>query len=116
MIQHIRSKWHNMTNICCGCAVVCWLACWIVNREVWGSNPGQGKNLYRDFCSSCGALSQLNYDEYTDRTLSVGRERIGHPPSYAEAKNMKLLRPHTQGCPTTSLRGCSSLYTIGLAC
>jgi len=39
--------------------------CWMANREVWGSNPGQGRNLVRDFCSTC-APCQLGYDEYTD--------------------------------------------------
>ena len=47
--------------------------------------------------------SQICYDEYIDRTLSVEdetvRERTGHPPSYAEAKKMKLLTLHTHGCP-----------------
>src|SRR6218665_1504884 len=30
-----------------------WLACWTANREVRGSNPGQDRNLVRDFCSTC---------------------------------------------------------------
>src|SRR6218665_16018 len=36
------------------------------------------------------------------------RKRTGHPPSYAEAKKMKLLTLHAHGCPMTSLRDCSS--------
>ena len=57
-----------------GYTVAQWLACWAANSEVWGSNPGHGRNLVRDFCSTC-APSQLSYDEYTDCTLSasVGR-------------------------------------------
>jgi len=31
------------------------------------------------------------------------RERTGHPPSYAEAKKMKLLTLHIYGCLRTSL-------------
>src|SRR6218665_4019164 len=55
-----------------GCMVVFWLVCWTASREVWGSNPGQGRNLVRGFCFTC-APSQLSYDEYTDRTRAVGR-------------------------------------------
>ena len=47
--------------------------------------------------------SQLGYDEYIvsgkmrweDETV---RERTGHPPSYAEAKKLKLLILHPHGC------------------
>src|SRR6218665_4146904 len=38
-------------------------------REILGSNPGQGRNLIRDFCSPCDP-SQLSYDEYTPHTVS----------------------------------------------
>jgi len=61
--------------------------------------------------------SQVSYDEYTDRTLSMGRwdahchwedetvsERTGHPPSYAEAKKTKSLTLHSHGCPMASLK------------
>ena len=34
-------------------AAVWWLACWTANQEVQGSNPGQGRNLVLDFCSTC---------------------------------------------------------------
>jgi len=40
-----------------------------VNREARVSNPRQGRELSRDFCSTS---SHLSYNEYTDRTLSVG--------------------------------------------
>jgi len=48
--------------------------------------------LDQDFRSIC-APSQLSYDEYTDRPLSVGRwdgetERTGHPSSNVVAKKM----------------------------
>src|SRR6218665_2375979 len=36
------------------------------------------------------------------------RERTGHPPSYVEAKRMKLLSLHTHGYPSSSFRDCSS--------
>jgi len=36
------------------------------------------------------------------------RERTGHPPSYTEAKKMKLLTFHTHDCPRADLRDCSS--------
>ena len=36
------------------------------------------------------------------------RERTGHLPSYAEAKKMRSLTLHTDGCPRASLRECSS--------
>jgi len=39
-------------------------------------------------------------------------ERTGHPPSYAEAKNMKSLTLYTHGCPRASLRDCSSLFLL----
>jgi len=29
------------------------LECWAANLEAWGSNPGQGRNLVQDFCSTC---------------------------------------------------------------
>jgi len=32
------------------------------------------------------------------------RERIDHPPSYAEAKKMKSLTLHTHGCLRASFR------------
>src|SRR6218665_4179681 len=54
-----------------GAWLVWWLARSTANREVRGSNPGQGRNLVRDFCFTC-APSQPSY-EYTDRTWSVGR-------------------------------------------
>ena len=51
--------------------------------------------------------TQLNYDEYTDHTLSVGRldgeGKTGHLLSYAEAKKMKSLTLHTHGCHRASL-------------
>jgi len=51
--------------------------------------------------------SQLSYDEYTDRTLSVGRRdgegKTGHPPSFAEAKKIKSLTLDTNGCLRNSL-------------
>ena len=46
---------------------------------------------------------QLNYDEYTDRSV-IGkmrrweRERTGHPSSYAEAKKMRSITLFTHGC------------------
>src|SRR6218665_2193034 len=85
-----------------GCVVVQRLACWTANHEVQGSNPGQDRNLYRDFSSNC-APSQLSYDEYNNRALSM-RVRTGHLPSYAEAKKIKSLTLHTHGCPRAILR------------
>ena len=41
----------------------------VVNRGARVSNPRQGRELSRDFCSTS---SHLSYNEYTDRTLSVG--------------------------------------------
>jgi len=29
-----------------------WVACWTANREVRGSNLGQGRKLVREFCST----------------------------------------------------------------
>ena len=91
------------------CVVAKWLACWFDNHEVRGSNPGQGRNLVRDFCSTC-APSQLSYDDYTvsGKMRWWGKERTGHPPSYAVAKKMKSLTLHTHGCPRASLRDRSS--------
>src|SRR6218665_3868944 len=42
--------------------------------------------------------------QWEDETV---RERTGHPPSYAEDKEMKSLILHTHGCPRASLRDCS---------
>jgi len=39
--------------------------------------------------------------QWEDETV---RKRTGHPPSDAEAKKMKSLTLHTQGCPKASLR------------
>src|SRR6218665_1970027 len=44
--------------------------------------------------------------------VETAKERTGHPPSYAEAKKMKLLTLHTHGCPRASLRDCSSSLWI----
>ena len=44
----------------------------LVNREVQSSNPGQGRNWF-EISAPPAPLSQLSYDEYTDRTLSVWR-------------------------------------------
>jgi len=44
---------------------------WTANREVIGSNLCPGRNQSR-FCYTC-ASGKLNYDEYNDHTLSVGR-------------------------------------------
>jgi len=43
--------------------------------------------------------------QWEDETV---RERIGHPPSFAEAKKMKSLTLHTLVCPRVSIRDCSS--------
>ena len=60
------------------------------------------------------ASSQFSYDEYIDRTLSVGRwngEGEDWPsPSYAEAKKMMSLTLHTHGCYSASFRDCSALH------
>ena len=57
--------------------------------------------------------SQFTYDGYTDRTMSVGRpdgEGEDWPPALlCQAKKMKLLTLHTQGCPAASLRDCSDI-------
>ena len=62
--------------------------------------------------------SQLSYDEYTDRTRSLGRqdgEGENWPPlSYAEAKKRKSLTLHPHGCPTPA-RGYSSLLYMSRA-
>src|SRR6218665_2364802 len=68
---------------------------WTANREVRGSNRGQGRNLVRDFCSTCGVLRLLAnvammstltaHCQWEDETV---RERTGHLPSYAVANNM----------------------------
>ena len=43
------------------------------------------------------------------------REMAGHPPSYAEAKKIKSLTLHTDGCLRASLRVCSALFSSLLA-
>src|SRR6218665_1154059 len=64
------------------------------------------------------ATSQLSYDEYTDRTLSVGRGdgegETGHPPPYVVAKKMKSLKLHTLGCCRASLRDCFFFLSCSL--
>src|SRR6218665_715908 len=87
------------------------LACWTANREDRGSNPGQGRNLVRDFCSTCAPkvnsamMSTLTSPcQWEDKTV---RERTGHPPSCTEAKKMKSLTLHTHGCPKASLCVCT---------
>ena len=39
-----------------GCAVAQWLACWTANREVRGSNPGQGQKFGSRFLCSLRPL------------------------------------------------------------
>ena len=62
-----------------------------------GSNPGQGR-ICLEISATPAPHSRLMLDEYTDRTLSVGRlkarERTSRPPSYTEAKKIKALRLH----------------------
>src|SRR6218665_343118 len=58
------------------CTVVYWLACWIANREVRGSNPGHCRNLafqlsFDEHTDRTLSACQLSFDEYTDRTLSA---------------------------------------------
>src|SRR6218665_3960281 len=50
--------------------------------------------------------------QWVDNTL---RERIGHPPSYAEAKKMKSLTLHTHSCPWASLRDYSSYFQCAIS-
>src|SRR6218665_1082677 len=50
--------------------------------------------------------------QWEDETV---RERTGHPPSYAEAKKMKLLTLHTHGCPRANLRDCSLVASCSIA-
>ena len=92
-----------------GCTVAQWLVCWTANREVQGSNPGQGRNLVWDFCSTCANSAMLStlttHCQLEDETVT---ERTGHPPSYTVAKKMKSLTLHTHGCPRASLRDWSS--------
>ena len=64
------------------------LACWTANSEVWGSNPGQGRNLVRDFWLHLRPLAHLAmistltaHCRWEDETV---RERTGHPPSYSK--------------------------------
>ena len=45
------------------------VACWIATREVRGSNPGQGRNLDRDFWSMCTLLC-LWYHKSVDTRAS----------------------------------------------
>src|SRR6218665_241300 len=63
LCSHDNKCNHTKTGV--KCAVVQWLARWTANREFRDSNPGQGRNLDRDFSSSC-APSQLRYDKYTE--------------------------------------------------
>src|SRR5688572_7056066 len=64
------------------------------------SLPGQkfGSRFLPHVCplANSARMSTLNaYCRWEDETA---RERTGHPPSYAEAKKMKSLTLHTQGC------------------
>ena len=108
-LMTLRSGWvltthpHVLNSV-----VVSMLDC--VIRKGWSSNSQEGRNVVRDVCSTC-TPNQLSYDEYTDRTLLVGRwdgdrERTGYLLSYAEAKKMKLLALNTRG----SIWDCSSLH------
>src|SRR6218665_23129 len=53
-------------------AIVQWLTCWAVNKKVGGSNLGEGR-IFSCSTWSCALWSQLDSNEYADRTLSVGR-------------------------------------------
>src|SRR6218665_1841485 len=85
-------------------ATVKWFACWIANRKVRGSNPGQGRNLVQDFrypvanSAMTGTLTALC--QWEDQTA---RERTGHPTLYAEVKKMKSLTLCTHGYSRASL-------------
>lgn len=54
-----------------------WLACMDYQFRGWGSNP-----VREEHCAPSTPLSEINYNEYTDQTLSVGdktaRKRTGH--------------------------------------
>src|SRR6218665_2759757 len=65
------------------------------------TRPGQ-KFISRALLHLCplansAMMSKLTtHCQWEDETV---RERTGHPPSYAEAKKMKSLTLHTDGCP-----------------
>ena len=91
--------------------VVRWLACWTANREVRGSNPTQAAIWIK---ISAPPVPQANSAIMSTLTAhykwedEMVRKRTIHLPSSAEAKKMKLLTLHTQGCPRASLMDCSS--------
>src|SRR5688572_10560398 len=55
-----------------------------------GSNPHQDRNSFKVFCSVCVPL-QLNYIEYTDRTMSVGGRGLETRPCMPRLRKMKSL-------------------------
>src|SRR6218665_1030109 len=86
-----------------GYSTVQWLACWTYNREVGFPIPPRAE-IYLDISAPPLLPSQFS-PEYTVHTptLWVGRTdfegKYWHtPPPLAEAKKMKPLTFHTQGC------------------
>ena len=55
------------------CAVAQWLACWTANRVRFVIQIPTRADIRFEISASLAPPSQLSYDEYTDRTLSVGR-------------------------------------------
>jgi len=70
-----RDKTKNKSVVCT--TANGWLACMDYQFRGWGSNP-----VREEHCAPSTPLSEINYNEYTDQTLSVGdktaRKRTGH--------------------------------------
>src|SRR5688572_24437247 len=71
-------------------------------RSWWFKSPS-GQTTGLRFLTNCAPCKlSYSYNEYTDCTLSGEvqrvRKRIGHLLSYANAKKMKLLTLHSNGC------------------
>ena len=62
--------------------------------------------------ANSGMMSTLTvHCQWEDETV---RQRTSHPLSYTKAKKIKLLTPHTHGCPRASLRNCSSFSSFSV--